>query len=41
MALSSIFVVSNSLLLQLHGSFQKEERPGPDDLKSRPKSEIL
>ncbi|KAM3230906.1 hypothetical protein ACQJBY_061212 [Aegilops geniculata] len=41
MALSSIFVVSNSLLLQLHGSFQKAERPGPDDLKSRPKSQIL
>ncbi|GJN08903.1 hypothetical protein PR202_ga26863 [Eleusine coracana subsp. coracana] len=28
MALSSIFVVSNSLLLQLHGSFQKTENAG-------------
>ncbi|XP_078164983.1 copper-transporting ATPase PAA2, chloroplastic isoform X2 [Carex rostrata] len=27
MALSSIFVVSNSLLLQLHGAFQKRENP--------------
>ncbi|XP_072977810.1 copper-transporting ATPase PAA2, chloroplastic [Typha angustifolia] len=27
MAMSSIFVVSNSLLLQLHGSFQKTEKP--------------
>uniref|UniRef100_A0ACD5WEW0 Uncharacterized protein n=1 Tax=Avena sativa TaxID=4498 RepID=A0ACD5WEW0_AVESA len=34
MALSSIFVVSNSLLLQLHGSFQKTEKPRPDDLKA-------
>jgi cation transport ATPase len=34
MALSSIFVVSNSLLLQLHGSFQNtEKRQG--DLSSR------
>nr|CAB3501847.1 unnamed protein product [Digitaria exilis] len=34
MALSSIFVVSNSLLLQLHGSFQNtEKRQG--DLRSR------
>ncbi|XP_051183175.1 copper-transporting ATPase PAA2, chloroplastic [Lolium perenne] len=34
MALSSIFVVSNSLLLQLHGSFQKTEKTRPDDLKA-------
>lgn len=34
MALSSIFVVSNSLLLQLHGSFQNTEKPRAD-LNSR------
>jgi hypothetical protein len=34
MALSSIFVVSNSLLLQLHGSFQKTGKTRPDELKS-------
>ncbi|KAL6867742.1 hypothetical protein ACP4OV_015766 [Aristida adscensionis] len=34
MALSSIFVVSNSLLLQLHGSFLYPEKPQAD-LKSR------
>uniref|UniRef100_A0A0E0NQH0 HMA domain-containing protein n=1 Tax=Oryza rufipogon TaxID=4529 RepID=A0A0E0NQH0_ORYRU len=34
MALSSIFVVSNSLLLQLHGSFQSTEKQR-EDLNSR------
>lgn len=34
MALSSIFVVSNSLLLQLHGSFQNTEKR-QSDLSSR------
>jgi len=34
MALSSIFVVSNSLLLQLHGSFQNTEKQ-QGDLSSR------